>query len=164
MYPGAGSPARDQRRSVVVKRPEVDLPHQAAQKTGAIEPRARMGEVEGKARYRQSAAVRKRLADGGREIAVDYEPGTVRDVELDDGSHVLLRKLEVDYDPTDAMTALRTIHEASARGEFVTGLLYVDTRTQDLCGREHMPSRALAQLDEAALRINREDWQKLMTA
>ena len=50
---------------------------------------------------------------GGREIAVDYEPGTVRDVELDDGSHVLLRKLDVDYDPTDAMNALRTIHEAA---------------------------------------------------
>ena len=101
---------------------------------------------------------------GGREIAVDYEPGTVRQVELDDGSHVVLRKLDIDYDPTDTMTALRTIHEASARGEFVTGLLYVDTRTEDLCGREHMPSRALAQLDETALRINREDWQKLMTA
>jgi 2-oxoglutarate/2-oxoacid ferredoxin oxidoreductase subunit beta len=88
----------------------------------------------------------------------------VRHVELDDGSHVVLRKLDVDYDPTDAITALRTIHETSARGEFVTGLLYVDTHTEDLCAREHMPRRALAELDETALRINREDWQKLMTA
>ncbi len=101
---------------------------------------------------------------GGREIAVDYEPGTVRQVELDDGSHVVLRKLNVDYDPTDAMTALRTIHEASARGEFVTGLLYVDTQTEDLCAREHLPARTLSRLDETALRISREDWQKLMSA
>jgi 2-oxoglutarate ferredoxin oxidoreductase subunit beta len=101
---------------------------------------------------------------GGREIAVDYEPGTVRHVELDDGSHVILRKLDVDYDPADAIVALRTIHETRARGEFVTGLLYVDTHEEDLCGREHLPRRPLAQLDEAALRIGREDWQKLMTA
>ena len=49
---------------------------------------------------------------GGREITVDYEPGTVRDVELEDGSHVLLRKVGVDYDPTDGIAALRTIHES----------------------------------------------------
>ena len=46
---------------------------------------------------------------GGREITVDYEPGTVRDVELEDGAHVLLRKLDVHYDPTDESSALRTI-------------------------------------------------------
>ena len=77
---------------------------------------------------------------GGREIAVDYEPGTVSDVELEDGSHVLLRKLDVDYDPADAISALKTIHETRERGEFVTGLLYVDTKEQDLCAREHLAS------------------------
>ena len=99
---------------------------------------------------------------GGREIAVDYEPGTVRDVELEDGSHILLRKLDVDYDPTDAIAALRTIHEADARGEFVTGLLFVDTKERDLCEREHLPQAPLAQLDEEVLRIDRDDWQRLM--
>jgi 2-oxoglutarate ferredoxin oxidoreductase subunit beta len=99
---------------------------------------------------------------GGREITVDYEPGTVRDVELEDGAHVLLRKLGVDYDPTDGISALRVIHETRARGEFVTGLLYVDTQQQDLCAREHMVKQPLAQLDEEALRIGRDDWQKIM--
>ncbi len=100
---------------------------------------------------------------GGREITVDYEPGTVRDVELEDGSHVLLRKLDVDYDPTDAMGALKAIHDSSARGEFVTGLLYVDTKEQDLCEREHLTRTPLAQLDEEVLRIDRDEWQRLMT-
>jgi 2-oxoglutarate/2-oxoacid ferredoxin oxidoreductase subunit beta len=99
---------------------------------------------------------------GGREITVDYEPGTVRDVELEDGSHVLLRKLDVDYDPTDAMAALKTIHDSSARGEFVTGLLYVDTNEHDLCEREHLSRTPLAQLDEEVLRIDRDEWQRLM--
>lgn len=99
---------------------------------------------------------------GGREVSADYEPGTVHDVELEDGSHILLRKLEVDYDPTDAMLALRTIHDSNERGEFVTGLLYVDTKSQDLCEREHLPCDPLVWLDEEALRIDREDWETLM--
>jgi 2-oxoglutarate ferredoxin oxidoreductase subunit beta len=99
---------------------------------------------------------------GGREITVDYEPGTVHDVELDDGSHVLLRKLEIDYDPTDAGAALSTIHEATDRGEFVTGLLYVNTNAKDLSERERLPRRPLVTYDEASLRISKADWETLM--
>jgi 2-oxoglutarate ferredoxin oxidoreductase subunit beta len=99
---------------------------------------------------------------GGREIVVDYEPGTAHDVELEDGSHIVLRKLDVDYDPTDALLALRTIHEASRRGEFVTGLLYVDTGQQDLCERERLPRTPLVELEEPALRIDRDRWERLM--
>jgi 2-oxoglutarate/2-oxoacid ferredoxin oxidoreductase subunit beta len=99
---------------------------------------------------------------GGKEISVDYEPGTVRDVELEDGSHVLLRKLDVDYDPTDTIGALKIIHDARERGEFVTGLLYVDTNQRDLCEREHLARAPLTQLDESALRVPRDEWQRLM--
>jgi 2-oxoglutarate ferredoxin oxidoreductase subunit beta len=99
---------------------------------------------------------------GGKEIAVDYEPGTVRDVVLEDGSHLLLRKLDNDYDPTDLGLALKTIHDAGAAGELVTGLLYVDTGQCDLCEREHLPKTPLAQLAEDDLRISREDWAALM--
>jgi 2-oxoglutarate ferredoxin oxidoreductase subunit beta len=81
---------------------------------------------------------------------------------LDDGSHVLLRKLDLEYDPTNDISALKTIHESRARGEFVTGLLYVETNAQDLCAREHLVKQPLAQLDEETLRIGREDWQRLM--
>ena len=99
---------------------------------------------------------------GGKEVTVDYEPGTVRDVELEDGSHLLLRKLDNDYDPTDANAALKTIREAAVIGEFVTGLLYVDTKQQDLCEREHLTKAPLNSLDESKLRISKADWAKLM--
>jgi len=62
------------------------------------------------------------------------------------------------------MGALKTIHDAATRGEFVTGLLYVDTKEQDLCEREHLTREPLAHLDEEALRIDRDEWQKLMQA
>lgn len=99
----------------------------------------------------------------GREIQVDYEPGTVQEITFDDGSHMLLRKLERDYDPTNAMGALQTLHESREKGELVTGLLYVNTKEHDLCERERLVKRPLAQLGENELRISREDFAKLMT-
>jgi 2-oxoglutarate ferredoxin oxidoreductase subunit beta len=96
------------------------------------------------------------------EITVDYEPGTVQDIALEDGSHVVLRKVDRDYDATDRSGALRTIHESRGRGEFVTGLLYVDPGVPDLCEREKMTRTPLAQLGETDLRISREDWDKMM--
>lgn len=102
------------------------------------------------------------IAGGKKEVTVDYEPGSVRDVELEDGSHLLLRKLDTDYDPTDAIGALKTIHETTVRGEFATGLLYVDTTQQDLCERERLIDTPLARLGEEELRIGRDEWEKLM--
>ncbi|HTX60576.1 MAG TPA: 2-oxoacid:ferredoxin oxidoreductase subunit beta [Verrucomicrobiae bacterium] len=101
---------------------------------------------------------------GGKEVTADYEPGTAISVELEDGSHVVLRKLHGDYDPTDRIAALRTIDESASEGEFVTGLLYVETTADDLCTREHLTRTPLAQLGEDKLRISREDWASLMKA
>ncbi len=98
----------------------------------------------------------------GREVTVDYEPGSVQDVELDDGSHVLLRKIDRDYDARDRMAAVSLVHETRARGEFVTGLLYIESHTADLCEKERLPKKPLASLTEAETRISREDWDRLM--
>ena len=100
---------------------------------------------------------------GSKEIVVDYEPGTAQDVELEDGSHIILRKLDRDYDATSRDDATRMIHETRERGELVTGLLYVDTHSDDFSTREHLPKEPLAKLDEDALRITRDDWSKLMS-
>ena len=82
---------------------------------------------------------------GGRDIAVDYEPGTVHDVELEDGSHVLLRKLEIDYDPTDSdrgdeEACTSTPRPASSSPD----LLYVDTHSEDLCSANSCRNAARA--------------------
>ena len=97
----------------------------------------------------------------GKEIVVDYEPGTVQDVELDDGSHLLLRKLERDYDATDRLGALRTIHESRTRGELVTGLLFVSGDEPDLFERERMPARPLRNFAEGDLRLDRATFAKI---
>ena len=43
------------------------------------------------------------------QIEVDYEAGTVREVQMHDGSRIVLRKLEEDYDPADPMQALERL-------------------------------------------------------
>ncbi len=99
---------------------------------------------------------------GRGEIEVEYEPGSVQDIELADGSHVMLRKLDRAYDATDRIGALRVVHEARGRGELVTGLLYVNPASEDLCERENISREPLKDLGEADLRIGRAEWAKLM--
>ena len=60
------------------------------------------------------------------EITIDHEPGTVELVTQHDGSVLKLRKLPHDYDPTDRNAAVTHLQTHQARGEIVTGLLYVD--------------------------------------
>ena len=66
------------------------------------------------------------------EIQVDYAPGAVELVTQHDGSVLRLRKLASHYDPTDRITAISNLQEHQARGEIVTGLLYVDPEAEDL--------------------------------
>ena len=49
-----------------------------------------------------------------------------------DGSVLRLRKLHADYDPTDRLAAMNHMQLHQARGEVVTGLLYVDPEATDL--------------------------------
>ncbi len=99
---------------------------------------------------------------GGKEITVDYEPGTVQEIPFQNGSRVLLRKLHTDYDPTNRSAAQEVMHAARGRGELVTGLLYVDTSARDLVERERLPRAPLANFREEDLRIAPEAWNALM--
>lgn len=66
------------------------------------------------------------------EITTRYAPGEVIDVEQHDGLTLRLRKLRSDYDPTDRIAAMNHVLSHQAKGEVVTGLLYVDGTAGDL--------------------------------
>jgi 2-oxoglutarate ferredoxin oxidoreductase subunit beta len=85
------------------------------------------------------------------EIAVAYAPGEVVEVAQHDGSVLRLRKLDADHDPRDRIAAMNYIQRHEAKGEVVTGLLFVDAQAHDL--HEHLRTVAtpLNQLDERAL-------------
>jgi 2-oxoglutarate ferredoxin oxidoreductase subunit beta len=65
-------------------------------------------------------------------IEVKQEPGTVELVEQHDGSKLALRKLAADYDLHDRTAALGFLQHHAAKGQIVTGLLYVDKDSEDL--------------------------------
>ena len=65
-------------------------------------------------------------------IEVKQEPGTVEIVEQHDGSRLALRKLAADYDVHDRTAALGFLQHHAAKGQIVTGLLYVEKDPEDL--------------------------------
>jgi 2-oxoglutarate/2-oxoacid ferredoxin oxidoreductase subunit beta len=93
---------------------------------------------------------------GYEDISVEYEEGTAREVKLHDGSRLVLRKLERDYDPTDRLHAVQALHAAAAASEVLTGVLYVNTGRENLCQTLKMTSEPLATLPEHRVRPSRE--------
>jgi 2-oxoglutarate ferredoxin oxidoreductase subunit beta len=85
-------------------------------------------------REHNEAVNRIDVIEGRGEIAVDYAEGELVEVEQHDGSVLRLLKLRSDYDPSDRIAAMNYIQEHQARGEVVTGLLYVDPEAGDLHG------------------------------
>ncbi len=65
------------------------------------------------------------------DINVDYDAGATTNVTMHDGSHLLLRKIAEDYNPSDKMSALKLLHDTSIRGEFATGVFYVAPDAED---------------------------------
>jgi len=65
------------------------------------------------------------------DIAIEYEPGTTKEVTMHDGSRLLLHKLPADYDPSNQLHALRLLTEARQRGELLTGIFYVNPASKD---------------------------------
>lgn len=88
------------------------------------------------------------------EIMLEEEmkAGDVREVELHDGSVVILKKLEKDYDPTSRFQALRVLEEAQRNNWMVTGLLYVEPNRPALADRYNLVETPLNRLAEADLR------------
>jgi len=85
------------------------------------------------------------------EITADYPPGEVTGIVQHDGSTLRLRKLADDFDPTDRIAAINHVMAHQARGEIVTGLLFVDADAGDLHDRIGTPQTAMNRLDEVAL-------------
>ena len=72
------------------------------------------------------------VIEGREEITADYPAGAVEIVRQHDGSLLKLRKLANDYDATDRIAAMNFLQQHHARGEIVTGLLYVDGESGDM--------------------------------
>jgi 2-oxoglutarate ferredoxin oxidoreductase subunit beta len=96
------------------------------------------------------------------DINVDYNPGTTTAVTLHNGSKVLLTKLAEDYNPTSRLDALRTLHETAARGEFATGILYLEPDKQDFVDLLGIVDEPLATLEQSRVRPGQAALDEIM--
>src|SRR3954470_19706313 len=95
-------------------------------------------------------------------ISVEYDPGTTMEVEMHDGSRLLLRKLEEDYDPTNRIRAITRLNEAKEKGEMLTGVLYVNTKAPNFLDMLNITEEPLATLPASAVRPGPEVLQQVM--
>lgn len=84
-------------------------------------------------------------------IAVSYAPGSVELVEQHDGSIIALRKLNDEYDIHDRLAAMNFLAVHAAKGEIVTGLLYLNPAPEDLHDHAHTVETPLNSLTEKEL-------------
>jgi 2-oxoglutarate ferredoxin oxidoreductase subunit beta len=95
------------------------------------------------------------------EIMVDYEDGQIKEVTMHDGSMILLKKLERDYDPTNRAEAMRVLEESNRECCLITGLIYIDESQPTLFDRYDLPDEPLNRLTEERLRPPRETMDEL---
>ncbi|KQZ00585.1 2-oxoglutarate ferredoxin oxidoreductase subunit beta [Pseudolabrys sp. Root1462] len=84
-------------------------------------------------------------------IGLQQEPGTVEIVEQHDGSRIALRKLDADYEVHDRAAALGFLQHHAAKGQIVTGLLFVEKEAQDLHAHLDTVEEPLNKLGEKEL-------------
>ncbi len=66
------------------------------------------------------------------EIKASYEEGEAMPIELHDGSTIVLRKVDKDYDLTSRASAFKYLRERFNAGEITTGLLYLDESREEM--------------------------------
>ena len=83
-------------------------------------------------REHNEAVNRLDFITGRNPITVSYQPGEVEVVEQHDGSKLVLKKVAADYDAHDRVGAMNFLQRHAAKGQIVTGLLFVDDEPEDL--------------------------------
>ncbi|MCZ7551150.1 MAG: 2-oxoglutarate ferredoxin oxidoreductase subunit beta [Anaerolineae bacterium UTCFX2] len=95
------------------------------------------------------------------EIMVEYDEGEMEEVTMHDGSKVILKKLEHDYDPCNRAEAMRMLEEANEKQWLLTGLIYIDPDQPSLIDIYNLSETPLNRLTEKRLRPPRESIQQV---
>ena len=82
-------------------------------------------------------AIHTDLIEPKEEIRVGYAKGATMPVRLHDGSTIVLRKVDVDHDPSDRARAFGYLERHREAGEVVTGLLHLEEEGRDFHAVNH---------------------------
>jgi 2-oxoglutarate/2-oxoacid ferredoxin oxidoreductase subunit beta len=87
------------------------------------------------------------------EIAVDYNEGESKTIQMHDGSFLTLKKLDSRaHDVSDAKQALNVLFESRKNNEFMTGLFFYKDSQENLINQLNLPAKPLTEFDEKDLR------------
>lgn len=97
------------------------------------------------------------------EIEIEQKEGETTQVRMHDGSVITLRALRHDqHNVRERGSALSLLMESHEQGEFLTGLLYVDTERPNFLETLSMTKTPLSLLPDEALRPSRETFEAIM--
>ncbi len=96
------------------------------------------------------------------EIKVAYDEGSAMPVELHDGSKIVFRKVDRDYDPTSRAAAFSFLRDSVNAGEIITGLLYIDEETGDMHDLSGSVDTPLSKIPYEELNPGKDSLEKLM--
>jgi len=95
-------------------------------------------------------------------IDVDYDHGTTKVVTLPDGSHLTLKKIDRDYDPTNRQAAFDALHNSYEKGVCLTGLFYVNPDSVSYQEVEQIADTPLVELSIDQLRPPKSALDEIM--
>ncbi len=91
------------------------------------------------------------------EITIeDFSHGEVREVALHDGSMIVLKKVDKEYDPTNRKEAMRILSDAIKNKWLITGLIYVDPDAVNMVEMYDLDNKPLNRLPNSHLRPSTE--------
>jgi len=100
--------------------------------------------------------------DDLRRASDEWEVQVSQAVEKDAELAETVKKLEEQYDPTDKINALKRLHETARRGEFATGLIYIEPDRDDFLTQLDLVDEPLATLPLDRVRPGPEALEEIM--
>lgn len=97
------------------------------------------------------------------EIKAAYEEGAAMPVELHDGSRIVLRKVEKDYDPTSRAAAFSYLRDKANADEVLTGLLFIDESQRDMHAVNQTVSTPLSEMQYSDLNPGSDALSKVLS-
>ncbi len=83
-------------------------------------------------------------------------------VEMHDGSHLRLRKANRDFNPMNKVEALNMLRDHREKGDFLTGLIYIDPTTENFIDQLNLGEQPLCHLPHEKLRPGPEALEQAM--
>ncbi|MCA8914766.1 MAG: 2-oxoacid:ferredoxin oxidoreductase subunit beta [Planctomycetes bacterium] len=92
----------------------------------------------------------------------EMDHGDEREITLGDGSHITIKALEKDYDPTNRIAALNLLAEYHESGKIPTGIIYINEAEPRFVDQINMCDTPLSRLKEDVARPSKAALDEVM--